>query len=64
MFASQLEGQKIAEFATVPFGVERQWDVKVDSHDVWDPDGLFIRVENRGLPVLYNEDCIYNLIVT
>jgi hypothetical protein len=64
MFASQLEGQRIAEFATVPFGVERQWDVKVDSWDRKDPDGLFIRVENRGLPVLYNEDCIYNLIVT
>jgi hypothetical protein len=64
MFASQLEGQKIAEFATVPFGTERQWDVKVDSWPRIDPDGLFIRIENRGLPVLYNEDCIYNLIVT
>lgn len=59
MFASELEGQKIAEMATVPFGMDRKWGKQLKKWDVDDPDGVFIRVENRGLPVLYNEDCIY-----
>jgi hypothetical protein len=63
MFASSLEGTKIAEMAYVPYGVGREYGLQVKRWDRIDPDGLFIRVENRGLPVLYNEDCIYNLTV-
>lgn len=67
MFASTHEGQKIAEMASVPFsifGMKRQWGKQVDKWPVRDPAGMFILVENRGLPVLYNEDCVYNLTVT
>jgi len=67
MFASQLEGQKIAEMAYVPYsmnGANRQYGKQLDSWPVRDPAGVFIMCENRGLPVLYNEDCIYILTVT
>ena len=67
MFASSLEGQRIAEMASVPFGIsgsKRTWGKQLDSWDKRDPAGVFIMCENRGLPVLYNEDCIYNLTVT
>jgi len=67
MFASQLEGQKIAEMAYVPYAITgsgRNWGKQTNSWPVWDPAGVFIMVENRGLPILYNEDCIYNLTVT
>jgi hypothetical protein len=67
MFASSHEGQKIAEFITVPFGIngmKRQWGKQVDKWPVRDPAGMFVLVENRGLPVLYNEDCVYVLTVT
>ena len=67
MFASQLEGQKIAEMAFSPFGIsgsKRQHGKQLDSWPVRDPAGVFILCENRGLPVLYNEDCIYILTVT
>ena len=64
MFASQVEGQKIAEFANAPFMLERVYGMKVDTHPTWDPDGIFIRVQNKGLPVLYFEDAPYILTVT
>lgn len=67
MFCSNLEGQKIAELAYVPYaisGQERQWGKQVDKWPVRDPAGVYVMCENRGLPVLYNEDCIYNLTVT
>jgi len=67
MFASSLEGQKIAEMAYSPYaiyGSGRNWGKQTDNWGVRDPAGVFIMVENRGLPVLYNEDCIYNLTVT
>jgi hypothetical protein len=63
MFASSVEGQKIAEFMASPFSIPRQWGMKVDSYEEWDPEVVWIRVQNKGLPVLYQEDAIYNLTV-
>ena len=63
MFASTVEGQKIAEFANAPFGVDRKYGMAVDDHEEWDPSGIFIRVQNKGLPVLYQSDGIYVLTV-
>lgn len=63
MFASTVEGQKIAEFANAPFGVDRKFGMQVDDHEEWDPSGIFIRVQNKGLPVLYQSDGIYVLTV-
>ena len=64
MFASMVEGQKIAEFLQAPFGLKRQYGMQVDTHEEWDPDGMWVRVQNKGLPVLYNKDATYVLTVT
>jgi hypothetical protein len=64
MFASTVEGQKIAEFMRAPFGLNRHYGLQVDTHEEWDPDGMWVRVQNKGLPVLYNKDATYVLTVT
>ena len=63
VFADTIEGQKIAEFAEAPFDLNRQYGMKVDQNIKWDPDGVFIRVQNKGLPVLYFEDATYSVEV-
>ncbi len=64
MFASMVEGLKIAQFFNAPYGLNRSRGMAVDTHEEWDPDGLWLRVQNKGLPVLYNRDAIYVLTVT
>lgn len=59
MFASQVDGQMIAEFKESPFGLDRHYGLKADRHDEWDPEGTWIRVQNKGLPVLYQRDAIF-----
>jgi hypothetical protein len=63
MFASQVDGMNIAEYFAAPYGLNRDWGMKVDNHEEWDPDGMWIRVQNKGLPVLYNKDALYVLTV-
>ena len=63
MFADNVQGTKIAEFFNAPFGLTRSRGMKVDSKDEWDPEGTWIRVQNKGLPVLYQRDGIYILTV-
>jgi hypothetical protein len=38
--------------------------MQTDRKETWDPDGVFLRVQDKGLPVLYQRDAIYNLTVT
>jgi len=47
-----------------PYGLGRNWGMFVDSDEQWDPDGIFIRVQNKGLPILYHRDAMYILTVT
>jgi hypothetical protein len=63
MMATTVEGQPIAEFMRAPFALNRQYGMKIDTHDVWDPEGTYIRVQDKGLPVLYQRDAIYILDV-
>jgi hypothetical protein len=63
LFADRVEGQKIAEFALAPFDLDRHYGMKVDRHDKWDPDGVFVRVQNKGLPVLYFPEAIFQYTV-
>lgn len=63
MFASTVEGQQIAEFAEAPFAMERVWGMKVDQWEKKDPEGVYVRAQNKGLPVLYFEDSTYCLTV-
>lgn len=64
LFASTVEGQKIAEFAQAPFSLQRKWGQVVDSWEKKDPDGVIVRCQNKGLPVLYFEDAVLIYTVT
>jgi hypothetical protein len=63
MFCSTVEGVTIAEFINAPFGLDRHYGMKVDRKDEWDPEAVWIRTQNKGLPVLYQADAILNIIV-
>lgn len=63
MFTDEFEGEKIAEFMEAPFGLGRNWGLYVDRKDEWDPDGVWVRVQDKGLPVLYNPKTIVTLKV-
>jgi hypothetical protein len=63
MVASRVEGQPIAEFKRAPFGLDRHYGLKTDRKEEWDPEGVFIRVQDKGLPVIYQRDAIYTLDV-
>lgn len=57
-------GQKIAEFMKAPFMVERVWGIYTDTKMEWDPDGIWMRIQNKGLPVLYAPDTTFTLTVS
>ena len=63
MFARSVEGDPIAKYMRTPYGMNRSYGVVVDTHPEWDPDGVWIRVQDKGLPVLMHRDAIYNLTV-
>lgn len=63
MFADTVEGEKIAEFMNSPFGLDRHYGMKVDQKEEWDPEALWVRTQNKGLPVLYNPDAVCCLTV-
>jgi hypothetical protein len=62
-FRSTLDGEKIAEFMEAPFGLNRTWGMFADSNEEWDPDGVWMRVQNKGLPVIYHPSVMYSLTV-
>jgi len=59
MFASQVDGQKIAEFKQAPFGLARKFGMETDVWDNKDPELTYIRVWNKGLPILYQRDALF-----
>lgn len=63
MFTSTVEGQGIAEYKKAPFGLDRHYGTKVDRDELWDPEGVYIRVQDKGLPILYQRDAMYVLTV-
>jgi hypothetical protein len=64
MMASSVEGQQIARYIQAPFGLGRRWGLYTDKKDEWDPEGTWIRVQDKGLPVLYHVDSLYTIDVT
>ena len=62
-FTSTVDGEKIAEFKRAPFGLDRHYGIKTDTKETWDPDGINLRVQDKGLPVLYHRDGLYILTV-
>ena len=63
MIASTVEGQGIAEYKQAPFALDRHYGIKTDTNETWDPEGIYIRVQDKGLPVLYQRDAMYILDV-
>jgi hypothetical protein len=63
MFASRVDNQPIAEYKMAPFGLGRHYGQYTDRHEEWDPEGVYIRVQDKGLPILYNRDAIYTIDV-
>jgi len=59
MMSTKVDGRAICEFFRAPFGVGRHWGIYTDKNDDWDPEVTWIRVQDKGLPVLYNRDAIY-----
>jgi len=63
LMATSVEGTKIAEFKQAPYGLGRRWGIQTSRWDKEDPEVTYVRVEDKGLPVLYHRDAIYNLTV-
>lgn len=53
------DGMGIAEFMEAPYGLDRNWGMNVDVKDEWDPDGVWTRVQDKGIPVMYHPDTVF-----
>jgi hypothetical protein len=56
-------GEPIAEFMEAPYGIDRRHGFYADTELEWDPEGIWLRVQDKGLPVLYHPDTTFKLIV-
>lgn len=63
MFATQQEGDVVAEFMEAPYGNSRRWGKFADTKDEWDPEGIWLRIQDKGLPVLYHPDTTFTYTV-
>lgn len=61
LFSDNQDGNKIAEFMEAPYGNSRRWGFFADTKDEWDPEGVWLRVQDKGLPVLYYPDTTYKI---
>lgn len=57
------DGDDIAEILEAPYGLGRTWGMQVDTKDEWDPEGTWLRVQDKCLPVMYHPDCSVKLTV-
>lgn len=63
MFSTQQEGEVVAEFMEAPYGNQRRWGKYADTKDEWDPEGIWLRIQDKGLPVLYHPDTTFTYTV-
>lgn len=63
IFCRQVDGEPIAEFMMAPFGNDRHFGMYPDTKEEWDPEGIWMRVQNKGLPVIYHPDALWTLTV-
>lgn len=59
LFSDTADGSKVAEFMEAPYGMGRHWGFFADSEPEWDPEGVWLRVQDKGLPVIYRPDTTY-----
>lgn len=60
---SSNEGEKIAELLEAPYGNTRRWGYYADKKDEWDPEGMWLRNQDKCLPVIYHPDTTYTITV-
>jgi len=58
-----IEGVSIAEWKDAPFGIPRGYGLTPKAWMDTDPDVAWVRTQNKGLPILYHRDAIYQLQV-
>lgn len=63
MIAPTVEGQPIAEYKQAPYGIPRKYGLSTDRHEEWDPEVVYIRAQDKGLPIMYHRDAHYVLTV-
>jgi len=63
MFSTSQDGEKVAEFMEAPYGNTRRWGKFADTKDEWDPEGMWLRIQDKGLPVLYHPDTTFTYTV-
>lgn len=63
LMAAQVDGRPIAAWYDAPFGLERHYGMYADRKEQWDPEGVEVRVQSKGLPVLFQKDALYILTV-
>lgn len=63
MMATKVDGKPIAQFKKAPYGNNRTYGLRTTRKDEWDPEGIWIRVEDKGLPILFQRDALYILDV-
>jgi hypothetical protein len=61
MFSDTQAGEKVAEFIEAPYGLGRRWGFFADTESEWDPEGMWMRVQDKGLPVLYRPDTTFKI---
>jgi hypothetical protein len=63
LMADNVGGEPIAKTMRAPFGVNRRYGRQIDTKAQWDPEGLYIRIQDKRLPVLTQTDALYILTV-
>lgn len=63
LYNTKSQGENIAEFMQAPYGNDRRWGFYADTKPEWDPEGIWLRVQDKGLPVMYHPDAIFKLSV-
>jgi len=63
MLSSKVDGRPIGEFKRAPFGNVRGYGIKPDRWEEKDPEGIWLRVQDKGLPILKQRDAVYILTV-
>ncbi len=63
LFSDNAQGERIAEFMEAPYGTDRRWGFYADTKGEWDPEGIWLRVQDKGLPVMYHPDTTFKLTV-
>lgn len=61
MMSQTSGGEPIAEYMKAPFGLNRYWGQYSDTKNEWDPEGTWLRVQNKGLSVIYHPGAVLKI---